>query len=82
MHSFILIHISFFAHAEENLVTLLQDFLTAGNDTQGHTMKFVIRFIVQNPNVQRKLQEEVDRVVGPNRLVSIEDKKELVITLL
>jgi coumaroylquinate(coumaroylshikimate) 3'-monooxygenase len=76
MSSFILIHISFFPHAEENLVILLQDFLSAGNDTQAHTMKFVIRYIVQNPTVQRKLQEEVDSVVGQNRLVSIEDKQE------
>ncbi len=71
-----LLHISFFPNVEENLVILLQDFMAAGNDTQGHTIKFMIRFIIQNPNVQKKLQEEVDRVVGQNRLVGIEDKQE------
>jgi cytochrome P450 len=29
------------------------------------------------PNVQRKAQEELDRVVGPSRLPNFEDRKQL-----
>lgn len=32
---------------------------------------------MQNPDVQRRAQEEIDRVVGTDRLPSFEDKQDL-----
>ena len=42
------------------------DYITAGVDTIGNTMIFAIGLIAQHPNVQYKLQQEIDQYVSFN----------------
>ena len=42
------------------------DYITAGMDTIGNSMIFLVANLAKNPEVQSKLQEELDRVL-PNR---------------
>ncbi|KAK0652564.1 cytochrome P450 [Cercophora newfieldiana] len=51
--------------------------LIAGNDTTAATVTLLILYLMQNPHVQRKAQEEVDRVVGRDRLPTWEDTPNL-----
>jgi len=59
--------------SEDNLVGVLQDFGIAGTDTQANIMKLLIRYILKNPEIQTKLQNEVDDIVGHSRLVMEDD---------
>ncbi|KAK0618977.1 cytochrome P450 [Immersiella caudata] len=51
--------------------------LIAGNDTTAATVMLLILYLMQNPHVQRKAQEEVDRIVGRDRLPTWEDTSNL-----
>ncbi|KAI1797445.1 cytochrome P450 [Ganoderma leucocontextum] len=50
---------------------------TGGADTTVSTLSSFILFMVKNPEVQKKAQEEIDRVIGPDRLASFPDRKSL-----
>ncbi|KAF4620237.1 hypothetical protein G7Y89_g14583 [Cudoniella acicularis] len=49
----------------------------AGTETTWTTLAFFILHMIQNPDVQKRAQEEVDRVVGPDRLPTFEDQPKL-----
>ncbi|SPQ21574.1 f2ac1eeb-b7f6-445d-8e4b-e27435fa4e97 [Thermothielavioides terrestris] len=45
----------------------------AGNDTTAATLMLLVLYLMQNPDVQRKAQQEIDRVVGTDRLPAMDD---------
>lgn len=47
-------------HAYDSLIT----FFTAGSDTLGSTLCYLMLYLNKNPQVCIKCQEELDRVVG------------------
>lgn len=49
-----------------NLLTLLM----AGEDTTAHTLNWMIYLITQLPEVQKKIREEIDRVIPDSQLVN------------
>ncbi|KAH8885882.1 cytochrome p450 monooxygenase [Thozetella sp. PMI_491] len=51
--------------------------LEAGSDTTASTLYGFILALLVWPEIQRKAQEEIDRVVGPDRLPVIEDYENL-----
>ncbi|KAL6802250.1 cytochrome P450 [Trichoderma sp. SZMC 28012] len=48
-----------------------------GSDTTVATIMAFILAMIMNPDVQRKAQEEIDRVVGPHRLPTRDDQENL-----
>ena len=53
------------------------DILFASTDTTATTNEYMIYHLINNPDVQRKVHEELDRVVGPDRLPSLDDRDKL-----
>ncbi|KAL9107790.1 MAG: hypothetical protein Q9187_008378 [Circinaria calcarea] len=51
--------------------------LEAGSDTTSNTLYGFIQAMVLFPDVQRKAQEEIDRIVGPDRLPNVDDSQNL-----
>ncbi|KAL8764749.1 MAG: hypothetical protein Q9194_006865 [Teloschistes cf. exilis] len=51
--------------------------LEAGSDTTSNTLYGFIRAMLLFPEVQRKAQQEIDAVVGPNRLPTMEDEPQM-----
>ena len=49
---------------EEDLVGVCIDFFEAGPEAVGNTLRFLILFLVLNPEWQDKCQEEVQEVLG------------------
>ena len=49
----------------------------AGSDTTSSTMEWTMAELLRNPNSMRKLKEELDHVIGPNRKVEESDINEL-----
>ena len=51
--------------------------LEAGSDTTSNTLYGLVQAMILFPDVQKKAQEELDRVVGPDRMPTMEDEPNL-----
>ncbi|KAE8693509.1 Licodione synthase [Hibiscus syriacus] len=56
-----------------HIKALILDFLTAGTDTSGSAIEWALAELINNPEVLRKAQKEIDEVVGKTRLVQESD---------
>uniref|UniRef100_A0A4W5PLP8 Cytochrome P450, family 1, subfamily C, polypeptide 2 n=1 Tax=Hucho hucho TaxID=62062 RepID=A0A4W5PLP8_9TELE len=61
------------AHTEGTV----SDLIGAGLDTVSTFLHWMLLLLVKYPNIQTKLQEQIDKVVGRDRLPCIEDKASL-----
>lgn len=59
---------------EKQLVAICMDMFMAGSETTSKTLSFGFQYLLLYPNVQRKAQEEIDRVVGRNRCPTMNDR--------
>ena len=57
-----------------NMKMALFDLFTAGSDTTANTLNWSFYYFAKNPEIQTKLQAELDRVVGRDRLPTMEDR--------
>ncbi|MBN3305066.1 CP1B1 protein, partial [Amia calva] len=53
------------------------DLVGAGQDTISTAMQWIMLILLKYPHIQTKLQEQIDKVVGRDRLPTIEDKGSL-----
>ena len=49
----------------------------AGGEPTSVTLKWAVRFLATNPEVQRRAQEEISRAVGQDRAVTPSDRPAL-----
>ncbi|GER46296.1 cytochrome P450 [Striga asiatica] len=56
--------------SEDTIIGLLWDMITAGMDTTAISVEWAMAELIKNPRAQKKAQEELDRVVGPNRVIT------------
>ncbi|KAJ1400820.1 Cytochrome P450 [Sesbania bispinosa] len=52
---------------------LIQDMIAAATDTSAVTNEWAMAEVIKHPHVLHKIQEELDAVVGPNRMVTESD---------
>ncbi|XP_078441664.1 3,9-dihydroxypterocarpan 6A-monooxygenase-like [Wolffia australiana] len=57
----------------ENVKAIILDLLTAGSDSSAVTLEWALTELINHPEMLKKAQEEVDRVVGKERLVEETD---------
>ena len=50
------------------------DLFGASIETTSTTLDWILAYMAQNPSVQKKLQKEIDEVVGDSRLPSLADR--------
>ncbi|XP_053404200.1 steroid 17-alpha-hydroxylase/17,20 lyase-like isoform X2 [Mercenaria mercenaria] len=62
---------------DQHLVQTLSDIFFAGRDRSTFTLKGAILHMVAFPDIQDKVQEEIDRTVGKDRLPGIHDRPNL-----
>ncbi|XP_066987986.1 cytochrome P450 2L1-like [Macrobrachium rosenbergii] len=60
-----------------NLVITLSDFFGAGSETTSSTIRWLIALLATHPEIQRKMQKEIDEVVPRDTLPSLQDKDRL-----
>jgi hypothetical protein len=68
--------------AVEQLLFLCTDLFIAGSDTTSGTLSFALMYMVLCPEIQAKVQKELDDVVGRERLPSLSDKAKQVFFVL
>ncbi|XP_785753.4 cytochrome P450 2U1 [Strongylocentrotus purpuratus] len=66
---------------ETNLHVLCGDLFGASTETTNASLKWSILYMMIHPEVQTKVQEELDRVVGRDRLPELDDRASLPFTL-
>ncbi|KAJ8713461.1 hypothetical protein PYW07_013831 [Mythimna separata] len=65
---------------DEELQVVCLDLLEAGMETVSNTAVFMLLHVVCNDDVQRRLHEEIDDVIGPLRAPTLSDRARMVYT--
>ncbi|XP_043240386.1 cytochrome P450 2J4-like [Amphibalanus amphitrite] len=63
-----------------HLLMCLRGLFIAGNDTTANTLRWALGFLCQRPDVQRRLQGELDSEVGRQRPPTLADRQRLPFT--
>ncbi|KAM4013392.1 cytochrome P450 1B1-like [Anomaloglossus baeobatrachus] len=62
---------------QEYVEGTVTDLLGAGQDTNSTALTWILLLLIKYPDIQKKLQEEIDQVVGPDRTPTAEDRAQL-----
>ncbi|PKU35690.1 cytochrome p450 2j2-like [Limosa lapponica baueri] len=62
---------------EENLVACALDLLFAGTETTSTTIRWALLYMAMYPEIQARVQAEIDAVIGQARQPSLEDRNNL-----
>ncbi|XP_070802277.1 cytochrome P450 2J5-like [Pituophis catenifer annectens] len=62
---------------EENLAQCIFDFFSAGTDTAFAIMKWALLLLTNHPNIQEKVQKEIEDVFGFSQSISYQDRNKL-----
>ncbi|XP_057699332.1 cytochrome P450 2U1 [Corythoichthys intestinalis] len=65
---------------EDYLFYIIGDLFIAGTDTTTNSLLWIMLYLVVHPNIQEKIQAEVDEVVGRGRVPSLTDRGSLPFT--
>ena len=63
---------------EENLATVIEDFLIMGTDPTAVTITWFIMFMIQYPEIQEKVFQEISNTIGTERTPTMQDKSGLI----
>ncbi len=58
-----------------NLATILGEFIVAGSDTNHSAFMWALYFMILHPDVQEKVQTELDQVTGGIRMPTTDDRR-------
>ncbi|XP_060098708.1 cytochrome P450 2J5-like [Heteronotia binoei] len=65
----------------ETLVHCISEFLFGGTETVSATLQWVLLLMVLHPDIQEKVQKEMEDAFGSSRSINYEDRKKLPYTL-
>ena len=62
---------------EKNFIGTVENIIVAGSESTATTLEWIVLYMAFYPDVQRRVQAEIDAVVGRERLPRLTDKPEL-----
>ncbi|KAM8889842.1 cytochrome P450 2J6-like [Synchiropus picturatus] len=57
-----------------NLALCSMDLFSAGTETTSTTLQWALVYLIKHPEIQKKVQAEIDQVIGQNRLPTMSDR--------
>ncbi|CAK6957885.1 cytochrome P450 2G1-like [Scomber scombrus] len=64
----------------DNLVSTVLNLFMAGTETTSTTLRYALAVLIKHPDMQEKMQQEIDTVIGQERSPNMEDRKSLPFT--
>ncbi|KAF3693288.1 Cytochrome P450 2G1 [Channa argus] len=64
----------------DNLVATVLNLFLAGTETTSSTIRYALSVLIKYPQIQEKMQQEIDTVIGRERCANMEDRKSLPFT--
>jgi cytochrome P450 len=61
----------------EELLQVARELFTAGTETSTSTIRWFLVLMANHPEIQSQMREEIDTVIGLDRLPSLEDEKSM-----
>jgi len=62
---------------DQHLIFTLSEVFIGGMETTASALCWTLLYVIHNPNIQDKLHQELDYVIGKDRLPDLEDKRSL-----
>ena len=59
---FLLFHVYLLTNLEQDIFPIIVDLFRAGMDTTSHSMSWAMICMLRNPHVQKRCQEEIEKV--------------------
>ncbi|CAI9263527.1 unnamed protein product [Lactuca saligna] len=69
----LLMHQKQYDLSDDSIIGLLWDMITAGMDTATSSVEWAMAEIIKNPRVQQKVQQELDSIIGYERVLTEPD---------
>lgn len=60
--------------SDDYILNTLEDMFSAGYETTSTTLRWVIAFLVNNPEYQTQIQDKLDEVIGRDRMPELDDR--------
>ncbi|OCT82117.1 vitamin D 25-hydroxylase [Xenopus laevis] len=64
-------------YSMENLIFSVGELIIAGTETTTNVLRWAMLFMALYPNIQGQVQKEIDKVVGLNRIPTLEEKSKM-----
>ena len=77
-HDFFFSCFTFDILIENNLKAILVDIFGGNLETANYTLTYMFLYVGHHPDVKKKIVQEINRVIGPNRSPSWADRPKLV----
>ncbi|KAF3827884.1 hypothetical protein GH733_001119 [Mirounga leonina] len=65
--------------SDKHILTTIGDIFGAGVETTTSVVKWTVAFLLHNPQLQKKIQEEIDQNVGFSRTPTMSDRNQLIL---